>query len=77
MPSSHRARFVTVPHLALERSTRSVRSLSLGADYSPGRAVRWQLRIAARVVGENDFAVTSSSGPRLHDNPNNPAIGDT
>jgi hypothetical protein len=29
------------------------------------------------MVGENAFAVTDSSGLRVYDNPNNPAIGDT
>jgi hypothetical protein len=29
------------------------------------------------MAGENAFAVTDSSGLRVYDNPNNPAIGDT
>jgi arylsulfatase A-like enzyme len=38
---------------------------------------QWESKHAARMVGENAFAVTDSSGLRVYDNPNNPAIGDT
>ena len=38
---------------------------------------RWEREHAARMVGENAFAVTDSSGLKVYDNPNNPAIGDT
>ncbi len=38
---------------------------------------RWEREHAPRMVGENAFAVTDSSGLKVYDNPNNPAIGDT
>jgi arylsulfatase A-like enzyme len=37
----------------------------------------WERVHAPRMVGENPFAVTDSSGLKVYDNPNNPAIGDT
>ncbi|MGE3270662.1 MAG: sulfatase-like hydrolase/transferase [Chloroflexota bacterium] len=38
---------------------------------------RWTREHAARMVGENAFAVTDSSGLKVWDNQNNPALGDT
>jgi arylsulfatase A-like enzyme len=42
-----------------------------------GIEAQWEAKHAARMVGENAFAVTDSSGLKVYDNPNNPAIGDT
>jgi arylsulfatase A-like enzyme len=38
---------------------------------------RWEREHAPRMVGENPFAVTDSSGLKVYANPTNPAIGDT
>ncbi|MCC6173957.1 MAG: sulfatase-like hydrolase/transferase [Chloroflexi bacterium] len=37
----------------------------------------WEREHAPRMAGENPFAVTDSSGLKVYNNPNNPAIGDT
>ena len=55
-----------------------VADLRASADrWRAGIEQRWEQEHAARMVGDNAFAVTDSSGLKVYDNPNNPAIGDT
>jgi hypothetical protein len=64
-------------NLADEQPT-LVAELRAAADrWRAGIEAEWERKHAARMVGENAFAVTDSSGLRVYDNPNNPAIGDT
>ena len=55
-----------------------VASMRAAADHwRAGIEEQWESKHAARMLGENDFTVTDSSGLKVYDNPNNPAIGDT
>lgn len=55
-----------------------VTDMRAAADrWRAGIEQRWEREHASRMVGENAFAVTDSSGLKMYDNPNNPAIGDT
>jgi arylsulfatase A-like enzyme len=55
-----------------------VADMRAAADrWRAGIEEQWETKHAARMVGENAFAVTDSSGLKVYDNPNNPAIGDT
>ena len=55
-----------------------VAELRAAADqWRAGIEARWEREHQARMGGENAYAVTDSSGLKVYDNPNNPAIGDT
>jgi hypothetical protein len=62
-----------------ERSFGWLGSLPAAASsrWRAGIEEQWESKHAARMVGENAFAVTDSSGLKVDDGPNNPAIGDT
>jgi arylsulfatase A-like enzyme len=64
-------------NLAAEHPTLVTEMQAAAERWRAGIEGEWERKHAARMVGENAFAVTDSSGLRVYDNPNNPAIGDT
>ena len=59
-------------NLAAEHPTLVAEMRAAAERWRAGIEEQWERKHAARMVGENAFAVTDSSGLRVYDNPNNP-----